>query len=79
MIGITELLAKVGDDNINIQALDSCLIRADYAHKNWTVISFGTNQPLLHSGTLDMGVIVWMPRDKVEKILREAKGGGGEG
>jgi len=72
-IGISELISKVGDENVSIQALDGCLISANYSAKRGTVISFGTNAELLLDGTKDMGVIVWLPRDKVKEILSEAK------
>lgn len=66
---ISELIAKVGDDNVKIQALDGCLIKADYSAKSGTKITFGTDAQLLPDGTKEMGIIVWLPREEVKKIL----------
>ena len=73
-LGISELVAKIGDDNIQIQNLDTCAISMDYRKGKQTEIRFGTDVKLMPDGTELMGVILWMPRDKVAAVVA-----GGEG
>jgi hypothetical protein len=68
-LGISELISKIGDDNITFQALDECAITMDYDVKKGTIIKFGTTQPLTVDGTKDIGLVVWLPRDRVKEIL----------
>lgn len=64
---MSEFIAAVGDDNVQFQPLDGCLIRAD-SSKGKTRITFGTTQPVLHD-TRDYGIVLWIPRDRVKAVL----------
>ena len=67
---LSELIAKYGDDNVQMQPLDGCIISADYKIKRGTHITFGTDARLCPTkGTEQMGIVVWMDRDKVKEII----------
>lgn len=68
-LGITELLSRVGDDNITFQNLDHCLIDGKWREKSGSRITFGTDVPVGPNGTDRLGLIVWLPRDAVKAIL----------
>lgn len=71
-LGVTELVSKVGDENITMQALDHCATNLQYSAKKGTAITFRTNQPITPDlETKDLGVVLWLPRDIVKKILAE--------
>ncbi len=67
----SDLIKAVGDENVKIQNLDVAAIRLDYTRKSGTKITFGTDQPLLPTGTKMLGLVVWLPRDAVKKILED--------
>ena len=69
---LSELIAKYGDDNIQFQNLDQCLIDLDM-NKGKTAIRFGTEQPVGFGGTAKLGLIIWFDRDKVKQIVDGAK------
>lgn len=69
MTGITELVSKIGDDNVKLQVLDQCATRMKYDHKKGTEITFVTDQPVLLDGTRDIGLVLWIDREKVKEIL----------
>ena len=69
MTGITELVSKIGDDNVKLQFLDSAATKMNFDHKKGTYITFGTDQPLTPTGTKDFGVVLWLPRTRVKEIL----------
>lgn len=80
-MGIVELLTKIGDERIAFQNLDTCTIRTDWSRKIGSKITFGTEEPIdpATAATERVGLVVWLPRDLVEKIIAEAKGAeGGE-
>lgn len=68
-VGITELVSKIGDSNITFQNLDTCSISLNYDHKKGSKITFGTQEPITMDGTERLGLILWLPRDKVEEII----------
>ena len=70
-MGLTELLQRIGDENISFQNLDSCMISANYSHNKGAAITFGSQETLTPDGTERLGVIVWLPRDKVKELLEE--------
>ena len=67
-IGISELVASIGDDNIKIQSLDSCMMSLS-KHKGLTKISFLSDQPISGDTTSDIGIVMWIGRDAARKIL----------
>jgi len=66
---LSELIAKYGDDKVKFQNLDECGIDIKYDHKKGTRITFGTDTPLDLNGTKQLGLVVWMDRDKVKEII----------
>lgn len=68
-IGLVELLTRIGDDQIKFQNLDTCWIDAKWDRKKGTKITFGTDEPLGPNGTEPLGLVVWLPRDEVRRIL----------
>lgn len=66
---ISELIAHVGDANIQVQRVDD-FIRAEYKKKTDDVeITFATNQisvyELMRHNGAKHGLIIWLPRDKL--------------
>lgn len=75
-MGITELLALIGDDKIRFQNLNNCLHGNQSAKKNGeTLLSFVTDQSL-HDVTITgevTGLVLWIKTKDLNKALR--KGG----
>ena len=69
---ISELLGKVGDENLKIQWLDSDVVIAKVEGKAG-LITFATEPAIvldrLNDRTEKVGVVVWMPRDLVERAI----------
>lgn len=66
---LSELIAHVGDANIQVQRVDD-FIRAAYRAKTDDVeITFATNQisvdELMRHNGAKHGLIIWLPRDKL--------------
>lgn len=70
---LSELIAQYGDDAVQFQNLDECSINLDYSHKSGTKITFGTEQPISLDGTQKLGLVVWLDRERVKKIVADAK------
>ncbi|QDH34007.1 hypothetical protein [Porphyrobacter sp. YT40] len=70
---MSELILAIGDDNVEFQNLDSCLIAADYHHRKGTTITFGTDKRLHPTnGTEKLGLILWLDRDAVKAAIAKA-------
>jgi len=69
---LSELIAAVGDDNVQFQNLDSCTTSLDYKAKGGTRITFGTEQPIGPTGTDRLGFVVWMDRKAVKDAIAKA-------
>jgi hypothetical protein len=70
---LSELIATVGDEVVEMQNLDQCAINLQYNIKSGTKILFGTEQAIGFDGTEKLGLIIWLPRDKVKNILGEIR------
>ena len=68
-IGMVELISKISDTNIKFQNLDSCAISLNYDHKKGSRITFGTDELITPDGTERLGLVLWLPRDKVKEII----------
>jgi hypothetical protein len=68
---LSELIKRHGDDQIKFQNLDTSGIDFKYDHKTGTKITFGTDQPLNLDGTKDLGLVVWLDREKTKKLMTE--------
>lgn len=71
-MNLSELISAYGDDKVQFQALDACADRMNMAGAH-TKITFGTEQQLGPEGTIKMGIVVWMDRDRVAEILAAEK------
>lgn len=63
-----ELIAVIGDQNVAIQFLDNCMIRADMT-KTGSKITFGTDVRLQIDKIEKSGMIVWMDREQLKAAL----------
>lgn len=71
-MNISELLAAIGDDNVQWQNLDQCADSLNM-NGNTTRITFGTEQRLTLSGTERLGLIIWLDRDAVKAAIATEK------
>ena len=71
-MNISELLAAIGNDNVQWQSLDQC---ADALTMNGdtTRITFGTEQRLTLSGTERYGMVIWLDRQAIADALAKEK------
>lgn len=69
---LSDLIAAYGDDRVQFQSLDECGIDLNM-NKGKTTIKFGTEQKLDLKGTVQMGLVVWLDRDRVKEILAAEK------
>jgi hypothetical protein len=72
-MNIAELINEVGVDNVRVQFLDQCADSLDYNHNTGTRIKFGTQETITPEGTVNLGIVVWLPRDAVKTALAKAK------
>lgn len=69
---LSELIARYGDDIVQFQNLDQCT-KSLNMNKGHTTITFGAEQPITMDGTVKLGLVVWLDRDRVAKIVADAK------
>lgn len=69
---LTELLAEIGDENLQYQNLDEALIKADYKKGSGTKVTFGTENICHPDGFVKLGLVVWLDRAKVNSILNKS-------
>lgn len=72
---LSELISKYGDDKVQFQNLDNCCRTIDYHHKKGTTIKFGTDVMPGSNGMEKLGLVVWLDRDRVARIIAEEKAG----
>lgn len=65
---LSEIIAEIGDENVSLQVLDLCTvsIKDEGAVKH---VTFGTTEEITPDSTSAVGLIVWVPRDKLNTIL----------
>lgn len=64
---LSELIAKIGDENVQVQNLDHATVRLSTKANGITEITFGTPAATTINGTKQLGIVVWLDRDAVEK------------
>ncbi len=64
---LSELIAAYGDDRVLFQNLDDCADALNMGKKG-TKITFGTPQKIDLNGTVQLGLIIWLDRDRVAEI-----------
>ncbi len=69
---LSELIAAYGDDDVKFQKLDDCVTNCAMV-KNGTKASFTTPEPFGYEGFDRLGLIVWMDRDRVAKLIADQK------
>lgn len=71
---LSEFIAKIGDENISFQLLNQCLTNIKTSKKDKNLVTFATegltpNDVMANTG--NVGMIVWVPRERYEEIARE--------
>ena len=74
---LSKLIADYGDDAVQFQNLDHCLIRANMKGVN-SQITFGTEQALTLDGTDKLALIVWLDRKRVAEIITPTSDNSGQ-
>jgi hypothetical protein len=72
-VTIIELLKTYGEDKLELQYLDHCTDALNMNKKGITKVTFGTQQPIDLNGTQKLGIVVWLDRESVKKIMDAAK------
>lgn len=70
---LSELILAIGNDKVKMQNLDQSSITLDWTAKKGTRITFGTDQQLNSGGTVDLGLVIWLPRGAVATALAAEK------
>lgn len=70
-VKLSELIAAYGDDQVQFQNLDQCAERIS-ASKGVTKVAFATEQTVNPTGTDKLGVVIWLDRDRVNRIIAES-------
>lgn len=66
---LSELISRVGDDKVEFQNLDTCLVSVSSSAKRDTKITFGTSMTAGFDGTTKLGLVVWLDRDAVKAAM----------
>jgi len=69
---LSELIAAYGDDVVKFQKLDDCTDTLSMSKKG-TKASFVTPETFGFDGFDKLGIIIWMDRERVAKILADRK------
>lgn len=69
---LSEFIASYGDDDVKFQRLDECATNISMT-KQGSKASFITPETFGFDGFDKMGLIVWLDRDRVAKILADRK------
>lgn len=70
-VNISDLIKFVGDDNVKIQSLDTCLIKSDWDHRKGSKITFGTEVKTGIDQIEEFGMVVWFKREDIKKALEQ--------
>lgn len=70
---LSDIIRSVGDDIVQFQNLDVAANSLKWNEKSGTTITFCTEQTLTHNGTRDLGLVVWLPREAVERVMKADK------
>ncbi|MGT2505711.1 hypothetical protein [Cupriavidus basilensis] len=72
---LSDLIIAVGDENVSFQMLDSDAIKIDASLKETRITFAAPPQSLAEmvpdGRTKDMGLVIWLPRDKVKAALEQ--------
>ncbi len=71
---LSELIAAYGDDKVMFQILDTCTDSLNLTKRGITKVTFGAEgQPFDYNGTKNLGLVVWLDRDRVKEIVAASK------
>ena len=79
-VGITELVARFGDDAIGVQMLAAAMSNISTGRDGVTKVTFGTQATTAGEALCDegrVGIVLWVERetfDRVRKEIRESVG-----
>lgn len=62
---LSELIAALGDDNVQFQNLDQCASDLNYNARRGSRITFHTEQTVGLNGTDKLGLVLWLDRKAV--------------
>lgn len=65
---LSELIEKVGDDNVMFQNLDNDTTNMKTRKDGQSEVTFGTQMSFGVDGTERLGLIVWLDREAVKKV-----------
>lgn len=68
---LSELIAEIGDDNVQFQNLDNDLIRLNTKSNGTTELTFGTEAQTTLNGTEKLGLVIWLDREEVKKATEK--------
>ena len=66
---LSELINKVGDENVEIQNLDSCVSSMNMDAKGNVIATFGTQAKIAMNGFEKLGMVIWMDREAVKQAM----------
>lgn len=69
---MSELIRLYGDDKVQFQNLDQCASDLNMSKKG-TKITFGTEEKITLKGTERLGLVLWLDREAVAKIMATNK------
>lgn len=72
-MNLSELIAAVGDENVQLQNLDDCADSLDWSSKRGLKVTFGSEMLLTPDGTERLGLVIWLPRDVVAAVIAKSK------
>lgn len=72
---LSELISIIGDDNIGVQSIDTC-VHSIQTVKHGTRVAFNTDQTFNFDGMEKMGLVVWIDREQAKAALATRPAGG---
>ena len=68
---ILELIAAIGNENVQFQNLDQSALSLDWSRKAGGHITFGTTQEIIPGeGTKRLGLVLWLDRAAVKAAIK---------
>lgn len=71
---LSELILAIGDDNVQLQNLDTCADTLDWSAKKGTTVKFGTEVGITPEGLNKLGLVIWLDRAAVKAAMAQATG-----
>jgi len=71
-MNLSELIARYGDNQVTFQKLDDCAESLAMT-KRGSRITFVTSELIAPNGTVKLGLVVWLDRERVKAVIAESK------